>query len=256
MSNPPNEPGAGLSDEQLLALCRGGHREAFAKLVERYRLELFHFLFRFAGNRASAEDLFQETFLQVYLSAESFDTERRFKPWLFTIAANKARDHLRRTSRRQTAALSSPIGGEGEDGPDFIDLLQADLELPGAELEREETGELVRQVIAAMPDHLREVLILAYFQQLPYKQIAEVLSVPLGTVKSRLHAAVASFAQLWKERFPAEKPDGPDQAGAAGKGRSALKSRTGKVPAAEEAVAEDSETQPPEAPESPGGPGQ
>ncbi|MCX5662537.1 MAG: RNA polymerase sigma factor [Planctomycetota bacterium] len=208
MSNPPpgtgNGPASGptVTDEQLLALCRGGRQDAFAALMERYRLELFHFLFRFAGNRAAAEDLFQESFLQVYLSAESFDPERRFKPWLFTIAANKARDHLRRNNRRQTSALSAPIGSDREDGREFMDLLQADLQMPGEDLERHETEELVRQVMAQMPDHLREVLILAYFQQFPYKQIAEVLSVPLGTVKSRLHAAVAAFAQLWKERFP------------------------------------------------------
>lgn len=213
MSNPPLDPAAprptpSVTDEQLLALCRSGNEPAFAQLMERYRLELFHFLFRFAGNRAAAEDLFQETFLQVYLSADTFDPERRFKPWLFTIAANKARDHLRRNSRRQTAALSAPIGTEGEDGREFMDLLQADLPMPGEGLERAETEELVRQVMAQMPDHLREVLVLAYFQQFSYKEIAEMVSVPLGTVKSRLHAAVAAFAQLWKDRFPGQsEPD-------------------------------------------------
>ena len=196
---PLNRPGT--TDEQLLQQYRSGQTPAFEALVERYRLELFHFLARFAGNRAAAEDLFQETFLQVHLSAETFDTSRRFRPWLFTIAANKARDYLRRNSRRQTPQLSAPIDESGDDSRSFEDLLASDFPLPPEEVEKQETRELVKQVVSEMPDHLREVLLLAYFQQLAYKDIAEMLSIPLGTVKSRLHAAVATFAELWKQRF-------------------------------------------------------
>src|SRR6185436_21184411 len=95
------------SDESLLQAYQHGEREAFATLMHRYANELLHFLVRFLGSRAAADDVFQETFLQVHLSAETFDTQRRFKPWLFTIAANKARDYLRRNSRRQTPQLSA-----------------------------------------------------------------------------------------------------------------------------------------------------
>jgi len=201
MANPHPQPTQPYSDEQLLMLYRQGNAWAFDQLIERYQLELFHFLIRFAGSRQAAEDLFQEAFLQVHLSADTFDTDKKFKPWLFTIAANKARDYLRRNQRRQTMALSAPIGGDiGEEGQTFVDLLQADMELPPEQLGRQETRQLVQAIVMEMPEHLREILVLAYFHQFPYREISEVLGIPLGTVKSRLHTAVATFAQQWKNR--------------------------------------------------------
>ena len=200
------QPHGDVSDEQLLERYRGGDTEAFAVLVERYRHELFNFLNRFTGNRSTAEDVFQDTFLQVHLSADTFDTTRNFKPWLFTIAANKARDVLRKNMRRQTTALSAPLDASDAGGRSYIDLLEADLPLPSEVFGQQETQELVKQVVAQMPDHLRQVLVLAYFHQFAYKEIAEILSVPLGTVKSRLHSAVGTFAQRWKEKYESAEP--------------------------------------------------
>ena len=137
-----------------MLLYRQGQSWAFATLMERYQMELFHFLIRFTGSRAAAEDMFQEAFLQVHLSVDTFDVDKRFKPWLFTIAANKARDFLRRNNRRKAVALSAPINGSGDSGQSFTDLLQADLELPPEELQRQETRELVQHVVAQLPDHL------------------------------------------------------------------------------------------------------
>lgn len=194
----------GMTDEQLVGAYRSGREAAYAELVERYRQELYHFMVRFVGNRATAEDLFQEAFLQVHISADTFDVSKRFKPWLFTIAANKARDYLRKSNRRQAAPLSALVDRSEEDGQSFIDLMQADLPLPVENVQTAETARLVREVVEALPDHLREVLILAYFNQFAYKEIADMLSIPLGTVKSRLHAAVGTFAQLWQSRFPHE----------------------------------------------------
>lgn len=197
-----NGNGAGGSnqptDEQLLAAYREGDKPSFAALVERYQRELYHFLVRFLGNRAAAEDVFQETFLQVHQSAEAFDLQRRFKPWLFTIAANKARDLIRSQARRPTNPLQASISGGDDEGGEFIDLMKASIELPDEPLARQETQHKVQQVVASMPEHLREILILSYFQTFPYRQIADILGIPLGTVKSRLHAAVATFAEKWK----------------------------------------------------------
>src|SRR5439155_9610686 len=97
------------SDEQLLADYRGGDKTLFAVLVLRYQRELYHFVVRFLGDRAAAEDVFQETFLQVHQSADQFDPQRRFRPWLFTIAANKARELIRSQARRPTNPLSASI---------------------------------------------------------------------------------------------------------------------------------------------------
>ena len=186
------------SDEQLLADYRNGDKSAFAKLVNRYQRELYHFLVRFLGNRASAEDIFQETFLQVHQSAEQFDPQRRFRPWLFTIAANKARDLIRSQARRPTNPLQASISpGDNESG-EFIDLMQSTGDLPSEPMEKRELQQLVHDTVTSMPEHLREILLLSYFHQFPYKQISEILDIPLGTVKSRLHAAVAHFADRWR----------------------------------------------------------
>ena len=192
-----------IPDEKLLADYRHGDTKAFADLVARYQRELYHFLVRFLGNRAAAEDVFQETFLQVHQSAEQFDLQRRFRPWLFTIAANKARDLIRSQARRPTNPLSASISGDEESG-EFIDLMQAAAEVPGAALETAELQQQVQNTVGTMPEHLREILLLSYFHQFPYKQIGEILGIPLGTVKSRLHAAVAHFADRWKSN-----PDRP-----------------------------------------------
>lgn len=198
-----------LKDEQLVIAYRQGNVAALSELIHRYEKELFHFLIRFAGNRAFAEDLFQETFLQVHQSAGTFDASKRFKPWLFTIAANKARDHLRREKRKRTAPLSALVDPSQESGASFIDLMEADIPLPTDVAQDQEIAALVRDLADQLPDHLREVLVMAYFHQFAYKDIAEMLSIPLGTVKSRLHAAVGTFAQLWKARYPQQQGKNP-----------------------------------------------
>jgi len=203
-ARPTDEP----TDEELLGRYRAGETELFPVLVKRYRQELFHFLIRFAGNRAAAEDLFQEAFLQVHMSADTFDTSKRFKPWLFTIAANKARDYLRRSNRRKAASLSAPMDKSDDGSSSFVDLLEADLPLPDDVADEAETRRRVRAVVDDMPSHLREILLLAYFQQMAYKEVAQALGIPLGTVKSRLHAAVGTFAELWKSKHPDTAPPG------------------------------------------------
>jgi len=190
----PGEP----TDEQLLVEYRNGNKAAFARLVSRYQRELYHFLVRFLGNRSSAEDIFQESFLQVHQSADQFDLQRRFRPWLFTIAANKARDLIRSQARRPTNPLSASISPGDRESGEFIDLMQSTGELPSEPMEKRELQDLVHSTVSSMPEHLREILLLSYFHQFPYKQISEILDIPLGTVKSRLHAAVAHFADRWR----------------------------------------------------------
>jgi RNA polymerase sigma-70 factor (ECF subfamily) len=195
-------PDGQRTDEQLLAAYRAGDKMSFSELVSRYQRELYHFLVRFLGNRAAAEDVFQETFLQVHQSAEQFDPQRRFRPWLFTIAANKARDLIRSQARRPTNPLQASISpGDNESG-EFIDLMQSTAALPSDPMEREELQRQVQTTVTGMPEHLREILLLSYFHQFPYKQISEILDIPLGTVKSRLHAAVAHFADRWRSTNP------------------------------------------------------
>lgn len=190
------------SDEQLLTDYRTGEAGALEVLIRRYHDDLMRFLIRLTGERSNAADVFQETFLQIHLSSGTFDATRRFKPWLFTIAANKARDLLRRNARRKAFDLSAPISGgkaSGDgDGRTFVDLMEVGDIDPGDSVSTKERDSMIQRAVMELPLTLREVLLLAYFQKMSYSQIADVLEIPLGTVKSRLHAAVAAFARKWQ----------------------------------------------------------
>jgi len=192
------QPVSTQSDEALIEAHLAGDEGAFSTLVSRHIRELVPYLARVTGSRATADDIFQEAFLQVHQSAHTFDLSRRFKPWLYTIAVNKARDWHRRESRRRALSLSTPIGSGG-DGAGIIDLIEGASPVPTEGLERTELAERVRDAVDSLPHHLREIILLSYFQKMSYNQIAETLQVPLGTVKSRLHAAVASFALAWAQ---------------------------------------------------------
>jgi len=193
----PSDPPSAPSDQELLQRYLDGDRQAFEALVTRYRQPLFAFLARFTGNRDLAEDVFQDSFLQLHMSAATFDLSRRLKPWLYTIAANKARDALRKRSRRQMASLDQTISGQADEAA-YADLMPADIPLPEETAVNLELRQAVEQIVREMPENLREALMLSYFDDLSYKEIAEVVDAPLGTVKSRLHTAVKMFAARWQ----------------------------------------------------------
>ena len=183
------------TDEQLFAAYRAGDREAFAGLVRRHERELYRFLRRFTGDAAAADDLFQEAFLQVHQSADRFDPTKSFRPWLFTIAANKARDLLRARARRRMLSTDTVI--DRDRLTSLIDTLPADDAGPCDLAEAADLHRRVSAVVEALPKIHAEVLRLAYFRQLPYRDIALTLGLPLGTIKSRLHVAVKAFAAAW-----------------------------------------------------------
>ena len=187
-----------LTDGALLQRYIDGDQASFTALVKRYRRELYNFLARYTGDATLAEDVFQEAFLQLHISAGAFDMSRRLKPWLFTIAANKARDAMRKRSRRQAAPLDATVSSSQNERTSYADLMPANIPAPDETLANLETRRAVQSLVGQMPDNLRMVLLLSYFHEVPYKEIAQILDVPLGTVKSRLHAAVKHFAQSWK----------------------------------------------------------
>jgi len=187
-----------ISDAQLLERYRNGDEQAFEEIVSRYKNSLYAFLRRFVNRQDIVEDVFQETFLQLYASRDSFDTERPLRPWLFTIAANKAKDALRKIQRQSSMSMGT-LADAGEVSIDeVVNILTSYDTTPDAEISKEETAERVRQIISEMPENLRGILILAYFEQFSYKHMAEILSIPIGTVKSRLHTAVVHFMKKWK----------------------------------------------------------
>lgn len=195
----------GMTDESLFGQYCEGSSELLEVLINRYRQELYGFLAKFLSDATLAQDVFQETFLQIHLSKHTFVQGRRFKPWLFAVAANKARDALRTRKRKRMVSIDASLSSDqSEGGGRFVDLIASDEPTVTENLSQAETAQIVREVVATTPDHLREVLLLAYFQRMPYKDIAEVVGIPLGTVKSRLHAALGSFAGLWERRTSAK----------------------------------------------------
>lgn len=191
------------SDEKLLQEYLHGKPGSFELLVRRHTHELFQFVVRFTSDSVAAEDVVQESLFQVHTSAATFDPARRFKPWLFTIAANKARDYLRRRSRRHEVPIDAHLGDESDGGRRFVHFLVNDSAAPDEELLVDEKRRMVRTVLESMPEKLREVLVLAYYHRFPYRDIGEIVDIPLGTVKSRLHAAVVYFGEAYREAVEA-----------------------------------------------------
>jgi len=186
-----------MNDVELLKRYAAGEEGAFQELVNRYKDGVYAFLRRFLSDRDLVDDVFQETFMQLYASRDTFDLSKPLRPWLFTIAANKARDALRHRQRTGATNLGSLFDSEEHSMDDVLDTLDHDEHMPYDNLIRDETAAAVKRIIARMPARLREILILAYFHKFPYPEIGRILGIPVGTVKSRLHTAVGRFAEDW-----------------------------------------------------------
>jgi RNA polymerase sigma-70 factor (ECF subfamily) len=187
-----------LSDAELLDRSAAGENGAFREIVNRYKNGLYAFLRNFLNQPDLIDDVFQETFLQLFTSRESFDPSRPLRPWLYTIAANKAKDALRKIQRTAAVTIGTMTESEDMSFSDMLNVLSSEEQRPFEDLEKDETAANVRRIIADMPENLREILILAYFNKFSYKQMSNILSIPIGTVKSRLHTAVGRFAKDWK----------------------------------------------------------
>jgi len=193
------------TDAELLARYAAGEEAAFREIVDRYKNGLYTFLKRFLNRQELIEDVFQETFLQLFNSRDSFDTSRPLRPWLFTIAANKAKDALRKLQRKAAISIGTIADSHEMSFDDVLNILTSYDTTPYDHLEKSETASQVRRIIANMPENLRQILILAYFNKFSYKQMARILSIPIGTVKSRLHTAVARFAKDWETALGSKK---------------------------------------------------
>ncbi len=189
---------ARCTDEQLLEHFLRGRREAFEALVRRYERELYGYLRRYLGDATLAEDVFQNTFLQLYTRVEMYEAGRPVRPWLYTIATHQAIDALRRAGRHQAVSLDQHRE-ETQSGElqNLVVLLESRGPNPLEQVQAEERGELVRDSVDRLPDFLRQVVVLAYYQGLKYREIADILDIPVGTVKSRLHSALLRLHEAW-----------------------------------------------------------
>lgn len=194
---------AAMSDEQLLQTYRQDRDPGvFTELVSRYQRELYNYLKRFLGDATLAEDVFQATFLQVHVKRDAFEQGRKFRPWLYTIATNQAIDSQRRNRRHRRLSLNQPQATGSENVGTLIDLVAADSADPSANAEHGEQSAWVRGEVDALPEPLKNAVNLVYFRGMKYRDAAKVMSVPVGTVKSRLHAAIQRLGTAWSDWQP------------------------------------------------------
>ena len=187
------------TDEVLLARYRDhGLTADYDQLIHRYERELFRYLARYTGDPSLAEDVFQNTFLQVHLKRNLYEDGRPVRPWIYSIATHQAVDALRKSGRHPTVSLDQRgrDRSNSDDVGSLIDLLVSDTPGPLAELQVQERQKWVRESVEKLPDTLKQTLMLAYHQDLKYREIAEILKIPVGTVKSRLHAALTKLQEM------------------------------------------------------------
>ena len=193
-----SSPYADRTDEELLALFRQGTHEAFGALVRRYEGVLYGYLRRYLGDSDLADDVFQNTFLQLYTKINQFEAGRPFRPWLYAIATNQAIDALRRRNRHPTIRLHAEADDVNDaETPHLMSLLETREAGPLEHVQAEERKLLIRASVEKLPDFLKQVVLLAYYQGLKYAEIAKILGIPVGTVKSRLHTALGRLQENW-----------------------------------------------------------
>lgn len=173
-----------ISDEDLVRQARTGSQEAFAELVGRYKDKIYNLGYRMLGNREEAEDVAQETFLHTYRALDSFRVEERFSPWIYKIASNLCLDRLRR-QRPMITSLDEPAGPDGDIPQQVADWSTS----PDKVYELNEIREVTQQAISSLPPKYKVVVVLRHLQDLSYDEIAKVLNIPQGTVKTRLFRA-------------------------------------------------------------------
>jgi RNA polymerase sigma-70 factor (ECF subfamily) len=180
-------------DEELLTEYRyTGVREAFDELVHRYERELYNYLYRYLGNAANAEDAFQKTFLTIMEECDKFDASKKFRPWLYKIATNKAIDCLREKKRFSVVSIDVPQGAD-ENSCTIAEIIQGKELQPFEEPMAREIAGKVREAVAALPDQMRQVVYMVYFQGLSYREAAEVIGVHNSTMAGRMKHAITKL---------------------------------------------------------------
>jgi RNA polymerase sigma-70 factor (ECF subfamily) len=183
----------GFTTDRTIALLKKRDPGTVSELINRYQHRLYRFLVRLVQDSATAEDLFQQTWVRMIEKIGSYDSRRNFEAWLFAIARNLAIDHLRR--RRE---VSLDVADDSGHAP--VDRLISDARDVLDQLLEFERGTLLASTIQELPAIHREVLTLRFEEDMKLEQIAEVVGIPISTVKSRLHRALESLRRRIEAR--------------------------------------------------------
>ena len=184
-----------VDDKELVAAALKGDESAYGELLERFRRPLFSLIYRMIGDREQAEDLAQESFVKAFNNLDSYNPKYRFSSWLFKIANNHAIDHLRRARLPTVSIHGSPHAANAEREAETRIVLEAPDESPEEEIMALELGGEIEDAIRQLRSEYRTAVILRHIENRPYEEIAEIMEVPIGTVKTFLHRARAELRE-------------------------------------------------------------
>jgi len=190
--------GTADTDDVLVERALNGDMSAFSRLYDRYEKSLFNFICQYVGDYEAAQDVFQETFIRAYRKLHRYQLGTNFSAWLHRIAINQAKDEFKRKRRRPISNLSQAESGDETDL--FATLADEELS-PEDALTRKETAARVRAALTRLTNDHMEVILLYVFRGMAYKDIAETLGIPIGTVKSRMHYAVKELGKVLDGRL-------------------------------------------------------
>ncbi|MCM2268424.1 MAG: sigma-70 family RNA polymerase sigma factor [Elusimicrobiales bacterium] len=179
-----------LTDTELVAAFKGGDPEALGLLMERHKAALYGYLLRLTGRAEAAEDVFQEVFLKLVRNPSAYGEKEKFKAWLFTVARNAAMDQF----RRQATRAEVPLEGDGY-APGPADFLASAEPGPEGAFYGKVLGERIAAALAGLSEDQREVFYLRHYSELSFKEIADLLKLPIGTVLARMSRAAAKLRE-------------------------------------------------------------
>ena len=186
----------------LVRRCVSGDAAAWEEIVQKYHRRIYNICYRFAGSGNDAEDLTQEVFIKMYRTLNSYDIDRgAFMTWVTTITRNLLVDHFRKTKQERLTDSLDTVSSEHEDAMPLSEQIADRGPAPDSRVQSRETGETVHQALQKLSPELREAVILRDLQDLDYREIATVLKVPEGTVKSRINRGRAELARLLQRTY-------------------------------------------------------
>jgi RNA polymerase sigma-70 factor, ECF subfamily len=168
-----------------------GDQDAYAEIVEIFKDKIFQLCYRMLGNRHEAEDMAQEAFIRAYVNITSFNINLKFSTWLYRIATNLCIDRIRK--KKPDYYLDAEVAGT--DGLTMYSQVPADTALPEDEVESIELQDTIQKEISKLPEKYRTVIVLKYIEELSLNEISEILDMPLGTVKTRIHRGREALRQ-------------------------------------------------------------
>jgi len=192
-----------LSDEQLMSsLVKEGQLAAFEELLRRYEKSLFNYILKHIGDFHKAQDLFQETFYRIFKNRHSFNPDLRFSTWLYRITTNLCIDELRKKTHEMEVFLEDTLQAQVSDGHAQDKTINKNTSpaSPEERLLKKDLEATIKELVKSLPEKLKSVFILSEYQGLPRQEIAEILEIPVGTVKSRLHHSFKQLVELMEKR--------------------------------------------------------